>query len=96
MSNTYIECEVAGDKGSYLWMKDGSIWLHPWNGAAPIRLRESQPNYANAKIAAIGKRYTYYEVASDTYNIRPESPWGYGSIDSLAKLKGDTILERFS
>lgn len=40
-----IEREVAGDKGSYLYMTDGSIWLHPWTGAAPICIRQPQPNY---------------------------------------------------
>lgn len=50
---------------------------------------------ARTRIAAIGRRYTYYEVAPGVYNVRPESPWGYRNIDSLASLKNDIILERF-
>ena len=47
MSNTGIESRVAGDKGEYLYMRDGSIWLHPWTGAKPQMIREPQPDYRN-------------------------------------------------
>lgn len=52
-----IESRVAGDKGEYLYMCDGSIWLHPWTGAKPEVIREPLPGYNTTRIAAIGKRH---------------------------------------
>jgi len=82
----------ATHEGEYVTSSDGAIWLHPWTGAKPITIRT--PGNRFPRIAAIGKRYTYFEVSENTYNVRHESSWGYRNIDSLARLKNDTILER--
>ena len=32
-----VACETVPGKGERLTMADGSIWLHPFNGGAPVR-----------------------------------------------------------